>query len=156
MNYSLPEFTLERVDFFAEEHIRYIEGLITDPEVKRFLPYFEHGLFISKNIGLLNSHYVLVKDQQPMGYVYFSAPFMENNQLNAEVRYIIDPAYRHQGLGKKAVQQSTDFVLSHENISNLRAFVHPDNLSSLSVIQAAGFYETDQNIDGIGFTKPRK
>ena len=42
MKITLPEFTLEKVDFFDEQHIRYIEGLITDPEVKRFLPYFEN------------------------------------------------------------------------------------------------------------------
>ena len=51
MKISLPEFTLEKVDFFDEQHIRYIEGLITDPEVERFLPYFKNGLYISKNIG---------------------------------------------------------------------------------------------------------
>ena len=156
MKITLPEFTLERVDFFDEQHIRYIEGLITDPEVKRFLPYFEHGLYISKNIGLLNAHYVLVKEKQPIGYVFFSAPFVESEQVNAEVRYIIDPNYRNRGLGTKAVQQSTDYILSQENISNLRAFIDPENLSSLAVIQKAGFIETDQNLDGIGFTKPRK
>ena len=156
MKITLPEFTLEKVDFFDEQHIRYIEGLITDPEVKRFLPYFEHGLYISKNIGLLTAHYVLVKEKKPVGYVFFSAPFLENGKQNAEIRYIIDPNYRNRGLGSKAVQQSTDYILSHEKISNLRAFIDPENLASLAVIQKAGFIETDQNLDGLGFTKPRK
>lgn len=156
MKISLPEFTLEKVDFFDEQHIRYIEGLITDPEVERFLPYFKNGLYISKNIGLLNAHYVLIKDRHPMGYVFFSAPFVENEQLNSEVRYIIDPNYRNRGLATKMVQQSTDYILSQEKISNLRAFIDPKNLASLAVIQKAGFIQTDQNLDGIGFTKPRK
>ena len=54
------------------------------------------------------------------------------------------------------VQQSTDYILSQEKISNLRAFIDPKNLASLAVIQKAGFIQTDQNLDGIGFTKPRK
>ena len=113
-------------------------------------------IYISKNIGLLNAHYVLIKDQHPMGYVFFSAPFVENEQLNSEVRYIIDPNYRNRGLATKMVQQSTDYILSQEKISNLRAFIDPKNLASLAVIQKAGFIQTDQNLDGIGFTKPRK
>lgn len=59
MEILLKDLKLERVEFFDEDKIHYIESLLDDELIKKYLGYLKDGISISKNIGYLNSHYVV-------------------------------------------------------------------------------------------------
>ncbi|MBE6147271.1 MAG: GNAT family N-acetyltransferase [Firmicutes bacterium] len=155
MDILLPHFKLEKIDFFSENHISYIQELIYDEDVQKYLPYFRNGIYISRSMGLLNTHYVVFQGEKRIGYVFLTAPFKEKDDKNAEIRYIVDPNFRNQGLGKMIIKESSDYILDNEEIDNLRAFIDPENIGSRKIIEYAGFEETDENCDGIGYTKPK-
>jgi len=153
---ELTDFTLERVNFFDEENISYIQGLSLDPGVEEFLPYMKRGLFISKNVGYLNSHYVALQHDHKVGYVFFSSPFIEDGQQNSEIRYIIDPNYRGMKLSNQLISESSDKMLELEGIENIRAYIDPANIKSQKAALSSNFEIVGEGLDGIIFNKPSK
>ncbi|MDE5587044.1 MAG: GNAT family N-acetyltransferase, partial [Bacilli bacterium] len=88
--------------------------------------------------------------------VFFSGPFMENQEMNSEIRYIIDPKYRGRKLSNQLVLESSDKILELTDIHNIRAYIHPDNLKSQAAVLNSGFEISGQALDGIEFNKPAK
>ena len=60
----------------------------------------------------------------------------------AEVGIVLLPAYRGQGLGKKALQQLETYALEILSLHNLYAFVPADNIASLRLFKTSEFNES--------------
>ncbi len=56
---------------------------------------------------------------------------------------LVDPNYRHQGLGKRLSQARIDYA-SHAGLRHLFATVHPDNSPSLRALTSLGFQVISQ------------
>ena len=56
-----------------------------------------------------------------------------------EVAYFFHPAYWGQGFGTELVQASVEQGFTKHNLSEINAFVHPDNLASARVLEKCGF-----------------
>ena len=80
MEILLRDLKLERVDFFDEAKIHYIEGLLDDELIKKYLGYLKDGISISKNMGYLSSHYVVKQGEKFVGYLYLSPPFIKDKK----------------------------------------------------------------------------
>lgn len=155
MEIFLVNIKLERINFFDQEKIDYIEKLIDDEEIKKYLSYLQNGIFISKNIGYLNSHYVVKVDSNYVGYLYLSPPFIKDDKRQSEIRYAIDSMYRECGLANSLVKNVSDLILEKEDIESLIAVVQKDNLISQHIVEKNGYIQKEEDLDGIIFEKNR-
>ena len=155
MEIFLGNIKLERVNFFDQEKIDYIEKLIDDEEIKKYLSYLQNGIFISKNIGYLNSHYVVKVDSNYAGYLYLSPPFIKDDKRQSEIRYAIDSMYRECGLANSLVKNVSDLILEKEDIDSLIAVVQKDNVISQHIVEKNGYIQKEEDLDGIIFEKNR-
>lgn len=153
MGIFLKNFKLERVNFFDEEKINYIEGLLDDDLIKKYLGYLKDGILISKNIGYLNSHYVVKNGDDYVGYLYLSPPFIKDEKTESEIRYAIDSLYRRSGLGNTLVKEVSDYILENENIDSLVAIIQKQNLISQHIVENNGYIQDGEDIDGLIFEK---
>ena len=153
MEILLRDLKLERVDFFDEEKIHYIEGLLDDELIKKYLGYLKDGISISKNMGYLSSHYVVKQGEKFVGYLYLSPPFIKDKRTSSEIRYAIDSLYRKSGLGSKLVNQVSDFILENTNIDSLTAIIQQQNSISQHIVENSGYLRGEEDIDGIIFEK---
>ena len=55
MEIFLKDLKLERVNFFDEKKINYIEGLLDDELIKKYLGYLKDGICFCFNKLLINS-----------------------------------------------------------------------------------------------------
>ena len=144
MEIFLKDLKLERVNFFDEKKINYIEGLLDDELIKKYLGYLKDGISISKNIGYLNSHYVVKRGSNNVGYLYLSPPFIKDKRTSSEIRYAIDSLYRQSGLGN---------LLVKEIIDSLVAIIQKQNLISKHIVENNGYIQDGEDIDGLIFEK---
>lgn len=153
MDIFLKNFKLERVNFFDEKKINYIEGLLDDDLIKKYLGYLKDGILISKNIGYLNSHYVVKNGDDYVGYLYLSPPFIKDEKTESEIRYAIDSLYRRSGLGNTLVKEVSDYILENKNIDSLVAIIQKQNLISQHIVENNGYIQDGEDIDGLIFEK---
>ena len=153
MEIFLKDLKLERVNFFDEEKINYIEGLLNDELIKKYLGYLKDGISISKNIGYLNSHYVVKRGSNNVGYLYLSPPFIKDKRTSSEIRYAIDSLYRQSSLGNLLVKEISDYILENENIDSLVAIIQKQNLISKHIVENNGYIQDGEDIDGLIFEK---
>ena len=153
MEIFLSDFKLERINFFDEEKIGYVESLLDDELIEKYLGYLKDGISINQAIGYLNSHYVVKRGTDYIGYLYLSPPFIKDKRTSSEIRYAIDSLYRESGLGNKLVNQVSNFILNHENIDSLIAIIQKQNLISQHIAENSGYLRGEEDIDGIIFEK---
>lgn len=124
MEILLKDLKLERVEFFDEDKIHYIESLLDDELIKKYL-----------------------------GYLYLSPPFIKDKRTSSEIRYAIDSLYRKSGLGTKLVNQVSDFILKNGSIDSLTAVIQKQNYISQHIVENSGYLRGEEDIDGIIFEK---
>ena len=127
MEILLRDLKLERVDFFDEAKIHYIEGLLDDELIKKYLGYLKDGISIP--------------------------PFIKDKRTSSEIRYAIDSLYRKSGLGSKLVNQVSDFILENTSIDSLTAIIQQQNSISQHIVENSGYLRGEEDIDGIIFEK---
>ena len=118
-----------------------------------FSAFLKDGISISKNIGYLNSHYVVKRGSNNVGYLYLSPPFIKDKRTSSEIRYAIDSLYRKSGLGSKLVNQVSDFILENTSIDSLTAIIQQQNSISQHIVENSGYLRGEEDIDGIIFEK---
>jgi len=156
MDIFLNDITLERINFFDENKIQYIQLLSEQESISKYLPALKDGIPITKNIGYFSSHYVVKKNGNMIGYCYLSHPFNRKNKNVTEIRYAIDENNQGNGIGKDLVNQTSDFIINNTDIDGIMAVIDKDNQISKHIIESSNFHKTDVNeIEGEEYTRFR-
>jgi [ribosomal protein S5]-alanine N-acetyltransferase len=55
------------------------------------------------------------------------------------IGYIIEPTRQRQGIGAEAVSAILDFCFGELGLHRAQAFIHPDNIASIALVEKLGF-----------------
>jgi RimJ/RimL family protein N-acetyltransferase len=132
---------------FAEHHIPGFEGMLDDPDVKRFtrlpvptppgfartwLARYEQGRRdgTSEAFAIVDAH---------DGFLGCAMAFgIEADEGKAELGYIVAPAARGRGVATAAVRLLTDWAFTERGLLRLELLISVDNVGSKVVAERAG------------------
>lgn len=75
-----------------------------------------------------------------------------------EIGYVLKESFRGQGIMTEAAKLITDFGINVMNLSNVVAFVDPQNKASINVLKRVGFQEVerkDEELTFLRFAEPK-
>jgi UDP-2,4-diacetamido-2,4,6-trideoxy-beta-L-altropyranose hydrolase len=106
------------------------------------IPWDEHVQWFSQKIKSENCEfYVAIEDQNvPIGLVRFDID--ANNE--ATISVLLDKKFRGKGYGSKLIDLASSKILSCLKISQINAYIKPDNLASIGAFLKAGFQNLDK------------
>lgn len=133
---------------FSEEDIEPLYRIQSDAQAMRYTyhaPSFEtaaHRLHAyaaqQKQLGFAPWTVILRAEERVIGWGGLNVdPF--DPGWGIEVAYFFHPAYWGQGFGTELVQASIEQGFTKHKLSEINAFVHPDNLASARVLEKCGF-----------------
>lgn len=99
---------------------------------------FIHEFWLDDTHPLLQ--FVWLKDQQPIGYIWFS---VSDDNSNAEFAFLLHPNFQGQGLGLAQLPSVFEWLAPHmrtnSGTTNITAHVRPSNLAAQPILGACGF-----------------
>lgn len=125
--------------------------IYSDPEVKRYLEdtggllesielakkYIEHGITFEKKHGF----YLWAVETKHTQTVVGNCGFLpiEKDVFEVEMSYHFAQKYWGQGYASEASKACLDYAQKHLNFKILMAYVHPENLPSIKILENLGF-----------------
>lgn len=101
------------------------------------IPYEDHkSWFFSKLDSPDTKIFIILnKETDPIGQVRFHLL----STKDAEIRIIIDPAYRNKGYGSCAIKKACKFAFEELGMQTIVAYIKSENELSLKAFSKAGF-----------------
>lgn len=152
---TIPQLETDRLilrSFCREDMNAYLE-IIHDPRVQQFLgggvSLFDKEPHISNWLNNINGRFLKSKtvltwcveykgEKRVIGRIDLGG-FVKKTM--AEVSYYFSPEYWGMGLATEAVKEAARFGFDELKLHRIQAAVMPDNISSLKVLEKAGFVE---------------
>lgn len=141
-----------------------IFALRSHPEVNKYLDRpvchdMEEALaFIQKvNANILNQvalyWAIIISDTHTFAGTICLFDFSAE-ESSCEIGFELLPQYQGQGIMKEAIESVLHFVSTDLRLRNIKAFVHPDNLPSASLLKALHFdllHQKDERYGGLNY-----
>lgn len=146
-NIKLETLSLCRYD--ENKYGSVIESFKNESKSK-FIHNIDERLDGSKNCNTFTfqSAYIILKEDNPVGYIYLSSVFKDEVYLELSIL----KEYRGMGIGKIVTNEVCDFLFNNYNIRVVKLDIDPSNKNSILTAKACDFEFDEDDYESKNFS----
>ena len=130
---------------FHEINVEEYFNIISDPEIKKYVPYASAYSLETANQYILaycegdfeNDFYIVFKDKEH-SKIIGAILAVKMSPAVLDISYLIHPNYRNMGFMKEALGAFITYISENTNYSSLRFTIENENLISQNVVKSYG------------------
>lgn len=133
---NVLDFYLEGDSYFGAMEPDRIDGFYTVDYQRRLLEYEEKSFVANKS-----ARYYIYEKENPNKIIGTAAlrNIVRGSFLSATIGYKLLPEYTGKGYATQTVKKITDEAIFDEELHRIVAYVQPDNVASVRVLEKCGF-----------------
>ena len=126
------------------------EELINGISASNFIHSIKEILENSNNNPSFNfqSAYIVVKENNPIGYIYISGS--KNDEVYLE--YLVLNNFRTQGYGTLLINEVCDYLYEIHNIKSVKLDISPSNKNSIKLAEKCGFIFDEEDYENRNYS----
>ena len=138
---KLDSFNLVNYD----DNFEYVKKELESGKSKsNFIHSVVERLQMSKNnSSLFNNAYIVLKNNEPIGYLYISGTTFDEVYIEYSILY----NNRNNGYASLLLTEISDFLFFNYNIRSIKLDISPSNKASINVALKSGFYIDDDELE---------